>query len=218
MAWCWLRLRCRPSCWIGARLWGVPVVLFNRTMDAPHLSSVTSDNLAGGRKVAEFLLAGGHRKIAYIAGWEGASTQRDRERGFVEGLNAAGASLHARAVGNFSSEGAQAAARDLFASDPPDAIFVANDHMALAVMDTVRFELGLSVPQDVSIVGYDDVPSAAWLAYDLTTVRQPAGRMVAETVDLLLAKIDQAGTPPRQIEIDGPLIRRGSARLPEGAS
>jgi len=196
---------------------GVPMVLFNRAQDDASMSSVTSDNLSGGRKVAEFLIAGGHRKIGYIAGWEGASTQRDREAGFVEGLTTAGLSLHAREVGNFVAEEAQDAARRMFATDdPPDAVFVANDYMAMAVMDTLRFELGLNVPKDVSVVGYDDVTIAAWPAYDLTTVRQPANRMVAETVDILLSKIEHPDAEPRRVEIDGPLILRGSARIPKG--
>lgn len=195
---------------------GVPMVLFNRAQDDPSMSAVTSDNIAGGRKAAEFLLAGGHEKIGYIAGWEGASTQRDREAGFTAELAAAGKTLHAREVGNFVTEEAQAATRRMFANDPPDAVFVANDHMAIAVMDTLRFELGLSVPDDVSVIGYDDVTVASWPTYNLTTVRQPANRMVAETVDILLAKIEGPDAGPRRVEIDGPLIVRGSARIPEG--
>jgi len=195
---------------------GVPIVLFNRSEDGGAISSVTSDNLAGGRKVAEFLLAGGHQKIGHIAGWEGASTQRDREAGFTAALAEAGQPLHAREVGDFRIDTAREATRRMFASDPPDAVFVANDHMAFAVLDTLRSELGLSVPGDVSVVGYDDVPAASWPAYDLTTVRQPANRMVAETVDLLLEKIENTAAAPRRIAIDGPLIVRGSARKPEG--
>ncbi|WP_424985745.1 LacI family DNA-binding transcriptional regulator [Microbulbifer sp. S227A] len=195
---------------------GVPMVLFNRSQNGPEMSSVTSDNIAGGRKVAEFLLAGGHRRIGYIAGWEGASTQRDREAGFVDRLAEAGVALHARGVGNFQMATAAAATREMFAQDPPDAVFVANDHMAFAVMDVLRSELGLRVPGDVSVVGYDDVPTAAWPAYDMTTVRQPANRMVASTVELLLDEIEGKAAGPRRIEIDGPLIIRGSARVPQG--
>lgn len=203
--------RCRKA--------GVPIVLFNRSQDGPDLSSVASNNVAGGRKVAEFLIAAGHRKIGYIAGWEGASTQRDREAGFRTGLAAAGVSLHSRAVGDFRSDRAAEAARQMFSGDDrPDAVFVCNDHMAFAVMDVLRSDLGLSVPGDVSVVGYDDVPIAGWPAYDLTTVRQPANRMVAETVGLLLAEIDGTGKGPQKIEIDGPLVVRGSARKPEGWS
>ena len=195
---------------------GIPVVLFNRSQDDDALSSVTSDNLAGGRRVAEFLLAGGHNKISYIAGWEGASTQRDREAGFVGALAAAGKTLHSREVGDFKMDIAAEATRRMFAKDPPDAVFVANDHMAMAVMDTLRFELGLSIPGDVSVVGYDDVPTAAWPAYNLTTVRQPANRMVAQTVSILMDQIEFDRDAARRVEIAGPLIIRGSACVPPG--
>jgi len=198
------------------RMAGVPIVLFNRAQDSDNLSSVTSDNFAGGSKVARFLIAGGHRKIGYIAGWEGASTQRDREVGFVTALNQAGLSLHAREVGDFVMEKASAATRRMFASDPPDAVFVANDHMAFAVMDSLRFELGFRVPEDVSLVSFDDVPAAAWPAYNLTTVRQRADLMVAETVKILLDQIDDNKQDSQQVAIGAPLIVRGSARIPEG--
>ena len=197
---------------------GVPVVLFNRSQDDNSLSSVTSENYAGGRKVAEFLLATGHQRISYIAGWEGASTQRDRQAGFVDALTAKGHRLWSHEIGNFVMEDAQKAARKLFANgleQGPDAIFVANDHMAIAVMDTLRSELGIKVPEQVSVVGYDDVPAASWPSYDLTTVRQPTNRMVSATVDLLLGQIEnpaQFSIHPQRIEIDGPLIIRGSTR------
>ena len=200
--------RCRAA--------GVPMVLFNRSQDDPNMSAVTSDNYAGGRKAAKFLLAAGHQKIGHIAGWHGASTQRDREAGFISVLAEAGVVLHSRAEGDFTLEKAADAARKMFAHDAPEAVFVANDHMALAVLDTLRFELGLKVPEDVSVVGYDDVPAAGWPAYALTTVRQPANRMVANTVEILLDQIENNTGETRRIAIDGPLILRGSAKIPEG--
>jgi DNA-binding LacI/PurR family transcriptional regulator len=193
---------------------GVPVVLFNRTQDDKRLSAVTSDNILGGKKVAEFLIAAGHKKIGYISGWEGASTQRDREKGFEEEMSRNGLSVFSREVGNFNSDEARQAARRMFtAEETPDAVFVANDDMAFAVMDVIRFELGLKIPGDVSVVGYDDVPVASWPAYNLTTVRQPANRMVAETVSILIDSIENKSNEPRRIAIDGPLIIRGSARI-----
>lgn len=198
---------------------GVPVVLFNRAQDIDGIAAVTSDNRAGGRRVAEFLMAGGHQRIAYIAGWEGASTQRDREAAFREALSDAGQDLFARAVGNFSVEQAEQAARDMFsvpAGERPDAVFVANDHMAFAVMDVLRFELGLRIPEDVSVVGYDDVPPAAWRAYNLTTIRQRANLMVAETLRAMFEQIDTPDTAsPCHVQIEAPLILRGSARIPD---
>ncbi|WP_353534010.1 LacI family DNA-binding transcriptional regulator [Cognatishimia sp. WU-CL00825] len=199
---------------------GVPIVLFNRSQDIDGITSVTSDNYAGGRKIAEFLLAGGHERIAYIAGWEGASTQRDREAGFRMALQEAGRDIFSRAVGEFNSDKARDAARRMFDVAPdqrPDAVFVANDHMAFAVMDVIRHDLGLRVPEDVSLVGYDDVPPAAWRGYDLTTMRQRANTMVEETVDVLMEHIQSPETAcPRRVAIDGPLVVRSSARIPTG--
>lgn len=191
---------------------GVPVVLFNRTQDTDILSSITSDNIAGGRKVAEHFVQAGYERIAYVAGWAGASTQRDRESGFIDGLASAGLSLFAREEGDFKFEQAQEATRRLFASaETPDAIFVCNDHMAFAVMDVLRDELKLRIPEDVAVAAYDDVPAASWKAYDLTTVRQPANRMVEETISTLLVQIERDQAPPRRLSLDGPLVVRGSS-------
>ena len=206
-----LSKRCRAA--------GVPVVLFNRSQDIAGTSAVISDNVAGGRRVAELFAAAGHTRIGYIAGWEGASTQRDREAGFMAGLNAAGQTLLTRKVGNFDFDVAKQAAIDMFscpAKQRPDAVFVANDHMAIAVMDVLRQQLGLSVPADVSVVGFDDVPPASWAAYNLTTVRQRANLMVEKTVSTLLHQLAHPTSPVQQHTIDCPLILRESARIPEG--
>jgi DNA-binding LacI/PurR family transcriptional regulator len=196
---------------------GIPVVAFNRGQDDPRLSEVTSDNLAGGRRIAEFLVAGGHRRIAHIAGWQGSSTGRDRALGFRQGLEEAGLAPHGVIDGLFDRATAAEAARTLMGGPrPPDAIFVGNDHMAFAAMDAIRSDLGLRIPDDVSVVGYDDVPIAAWSAYDLSTIRQPVNRMVDATVDTLLARVE-GESEPQKIRIEGPLIIRGSARRPEAA-
>jgi DNA-binding LacI/PurR family transcriptional regulator len=76
--------------------------------------------------------------------------------------------------------------------------------------------LEYKIPQDVSVIGYDDVPLAQWAAYDLTTLRQPVRRMVEATVETLIGKIEDPERPAQKIEIDGPLIARGSARKPKG--
>lgn len=200
-----LAARCHAS--------GVPIVLFNRLQDDIRLSAVTSDNRGGGRALADLLVSLGHTRCGYIAGFEEASTQRDREGGFREGLEAAGLTLYAREVGNFRYEEAQAAARRMFSGpDRPDAVFVCNDHMAFAVMDVLRFELNLRIPEDVSVVGFDDVPPARWPAYNLTTIRQNVDDMVAETVATLLQSIKEGEGAARRVTLDGALIVRGSTR------
>nr|WP_239479947.1 LacI family DNA-binding transcriptional regulator [Actibacterium sp. 188UL27-1] len=195
---------------------GIPVVLFNRGHEDGRCSKITSANIAGGARIARFLVAGGHQRIAHISGWDGSSTGRDRKAGFLAGLDQAGLAPLAIADGLYERETAAQIVRDWWGeASRPDAIFVGNDHMAVAALDVLRFELGVDVPGDVSIVGYDDVPLAAWPAYDLTTLRQPVNQMVTATVDLLLSRIEEPELDPKHIEIDGPLIVRASARKPE---
>ncbi len=195
---------------------GVPLVLFDHNHDDERFSVITSDNVAGARKVADFLVRAGHQRIGYIAGLEKTSTQRDRELGFRSGLNAAGVELYARESGQFDYEDAREAARRMFAKeDRPDAVFAANDSMAFAVMDVLRLELGLSVPDDVSVIGFDDVGPASWPSFDLTTVRQHTDLLVSETVETLTAQIEHRAMGPRRIAIDGPLVVRGSSRRPK---
>ena len=194
---------------------GIPVVLFNRYMAASPANSVTSDNVEGGRLVGNFLVDAGHQRISFIAGYEDSSTNRDREAGFYRGLAERGSVCHSRAVGAYTQEGAAAATRKLFEDeDKPDAILVANDHMAFAVMDVLREELGLRVPEDVSVVGYDDVPQAAWRGYDLTTVEQPSSPMISETVKILMEQIKDGSAKRRASVLPARLVVRGSARLP----
>lgn len=199
-----------------AQAQGIPVVLFNRSQNDVGVSNVTSANRLGGRKVAEFLLAGGHARIAHIAGWQGSSTGRDRQAGFMEVLEQAGQKPFAIVDGMYKRDVAKSCATRLVAGETrPDAIFVGNDHMAFAVIDAVR-EAGLTPGRDISIVGFDDVPLASWGAYDLTTLRQPVNRMVESTVNLILGQIESGLADPQEIEIEGQLILRGSARIPEG--
>ena len=195
---------------------GIPVVLFNRGQDDPRLSQVTSANRAGADKIAEFLVAGGHKRIAHISGSMESSTGRDRAEGFRQGLAARGADLVAIEAGHYSREEASEATRRLMSGVKPDAIFVGSDHMAFAVMDVLRSELGLDVPGDVSVVGYDDVAMASWPAYDLTTLRQSAGEMVEQAVGILMERLDGSNAEPRKIKLGGPLLVRGSARVPAG--
>lgn len=193
---------------------GTPVVLFNRYVPSSPTSSVTSDNIEGGRLLAHFLADNGHRRIAFVAGNEDSSTSRDRESGFYKGLAERGLAAFSRVVGGYSFEGAARATRLLLGSKvKPDAIFVANDHMAFAAMDVIRNEYGLRIPEDISIVGYDDVPEAGWGGYRLTTVEQPSQAMVDATVSILLEQIEEKTVTRRAAVLPARLVVRSSARV-----
>lgn len=199
-----------------ARSAGIPVVLFNRGQDGDGLSNVISANMAGAETATHFLIEGGHRRIAHIAGWQGSSTGRDRQTGFLKAMQAADLAPFALVDGMYKRPVAMQCARQLITgATRPDAIFVGNDHMAFGVIDALR-NAGLTPGRDISIVGYDDVPLAAWDAYDLTTFRQPLNRMVEETVDILTTQIETGTTTAETRELPGQLILRSSARIPEG--
>ena len=191
-------------------------MLFNRGQPGSGLSAVTSANVKGGYRATQALIDAGHSRIAHIAGWNGSLTGTDRQQGFENAIANAQLLPFAIVDGMYDRDIAADAARRLMSSTTrPDAIFVGNDHMAFAVIDTIRF-LGFTIPNDVSIIGYDDVPLAAWAAYDLTTVRQPVNRMVEAAVTTLLNQIEGDETYLQTIEIEGPLIQRGSSRPAKG--
>jgi DNA-binding LacI/PurR family transcriptional regulator len=197
---------------------GIPVVMFNRYVATSPASSVTSDNIEGGRLLGDFLVRSGHERIAFIAGAEDSSTNRDREAGFYQGLAQHGVTVFAHAVGGYSFEGAARAARELMSlKRRPDAIFAANDQMAFSVMDVVRNEFGLRVPQDISIVGYDDVPQSAWKAYDLTTISQSYMEMVEMTAKILIEQIENKIVKKRAAVMPAKLVIRSSSRVPKRA-
>lgn len=189
---------------------GTPVILFNRFAPETSASSICCDNVAGGRRVADLLLDAGHERIAYLGGIASTATNTMREKGFSDRLQERSYGRPLREQGAYTYESGLAAARRLLAlPTPPDAIFCAADIMALGAIDAAR-QAGLSIPDDLSIVGFDDIPVAGWPAYDLTTIRQPIAQMVATAVTLITAAESNTGQTHL---LPGELILRGSARL-----
>ncbi len=193
---------------------GTPVVLFNRYSIESNVNAVCCDNVGAGRMVADILLDAGHARFAFIAGEENTSTSRDRERGFTERLRERGHELGLRDVGNFTYEDGYAAAHRLLRRpDRPDAIFCANDLTAMAVYDVATHELGIRVPNELSIVGYDDIAMASWHKYQITTVRQPLERMVEATVQVLMDAIEHPQAERVLRLIPASFIPRSTARI-----
>jgi LacI family transcriptional regulator len=163
--------------------------------------------------VAEYLVACGRKRIALIGGISRASTIRDREQGFRKALDRLGVGLlphYCFRTDNFThASGEQAVVRLMELASPPDAIFCVNDVLAMGAMDGAR-GLGARVPDDLWIVGYDDIEIASWGAYDLTTVRQPMEQMVGQAIELLLARLEHRGAPVSHKCLANELVIRGS--------
>lgn len=190
---------------------GVPVVLYNRYARQPNVSSVRIENRAGGRRMADYLIDRGHRAIGFIAGTAIDPTSNDRELGFTERIAERGARLVGRAAGDYGfASGGTGLEMLMRGAEPPTAIFAASDLMAFGAMDHARHRLGLRVPEDISIAGFDDLPEAGWPSYDLTTIRQPVETMAVASVDLLIERIESAAARPQTQLVPGELIVRGS--------
>ncbi|MGZ4728377.1 MAG: LacI family DNA-binding transcriptional regulator, partial [Acidimicrobiales bacterium] len=173
---------------------------------------------AGVAVATQYLLALGHRRIAHIAGPQNVDTARRRRRGYVEAVTAAGLDVPAELTVESTFDevgGATSAAALLQVTPRPTAIIAANSNAAVGAMAAVR-EAGLSVPQDISVVGLHEIPHAAYLNPPLTTVRMPLAELGGRSVDLLLSMI--AGNPGGDVMVTTPpeLIVRASCGPPAG--
>lgn len=193
----------------------VPVLLVNRVSTIAGVPTITGENVKGGRWIARYLVAGGHKRIALIVGNEQTSTSRDRERGFVAELRRNGRTLFDRQVGNYATVDAESAVRRMLSEGKrPDAIFVANDYMAVSVIKVITREFGLAVPDDISIVGFDGLTDPAYAGYALTTYSQPVAGFVRALLRTIDELVSEPGAPKRQLTVPGELIVGGTTRRP----
>ncbi len=193
---------------------GLPTLVFNRAIYEGQVNSVCCANEPAARLVAQRLLKAGHRRFGLVGGQADTSTHIERRTAFAETLRKAGIRSFDEESGLNSYEGGFAAGMSLLKrKHRPEAIFCISDIAALGVLEAARHELGLDVPGDVSIVGFDDIPEASWPSYSLTTVRQPVEKMVAESISLLLGQMEGKEPQRKTIRIPGELIIRTSARI-----
>jgi DNA-binding LacI/PurR family transcriptional regulator len=193
---------------------GVAMVFFNRSIAMPRIDWIKTDNAAGAAELAMLLHAAGHRRFLCVAGPRDAPVSEERIGGFVSGLAAQGAKAPPIVFADYSYAGGRAAMlAHMQSSTRPDAVFCANDQLALGVMDACRFNLHLRVPEDVSVVGFDDVPEGSRPGYGLTTMRQNSVEMAGTAVELLLRRLRDPGVAARRLMVPATLVARDSARF-----
>ena len=197
-----------------------PIVLINPGFDSESCSSVATDNLAGSRDTVRHLVEQGHRDIAFIAGPETNRDAAQRLEGYRSALGEFGLPSTPRleSHGNFTESSGYEAARALLARSPrPTALFAANDCMAVGALSALR-ELGLRVPQDIVVSGFDDIAIASYISPRLTTVRVEASRLGERAVQLLMDAIQHPGSGPAHEVLPTSLVVRESsdAMVPEG--
>lgn len=192
----------------------LPLVLVGTRIEDPALDYVVNDDFAGATMVVEHLVRLGHERIAHVSGGEGPGA-RNRLRGYGETMRAHGLEHHIRvAPGAYTDRGGYEGTRSLLAEKPhPTAIFAANDLAAVGAL-TAAHEASLEVPDDISIVGYDNTYLAALSHVSLTTVDQPRLKMGLLSVGLVLEKIETDRIEPRHEILTPTLVIRSTSARP----
>ena len=193
----------------------IPVIFFNRSPPEVLVSSVRCDQEEGERWLVGELYAAGHRSYAIVTGPEDSPVSVERTSGALQKLRELGIDDVTIVHGDFGSESGSDAFAEIMEKlgSAPDAVIVANDIMAIGVVDGARETFNLRVPEDVSIVGFDGVGPARFAAYNLSTVRQPVGRMTEAAVSMLIDRINDPDLSPEKRVFSGERIRGSSARM-----
>ncbi len=193
---------------------GIPVVCFARNSLSQGASAVYCDNIANGRMAADLLIDSGYNKPAFVSGPVAALTSRERQRGFINRLVERGCQdWQIIEGGNHSYDaGYDATCKLLDLHERPDSIFFTDDIMACGGLDAARYRFNLSVPEELGIIGVDDIQLASSPAYQLTTIKQPFPQMVSACVETLFKQINQPDLSAEQIVFPCDLILRQSTR------
>lgn len=195
---------------------GIPAVLVDRSGADSSFSSVSVDDLAGGRMAVEHLIASGRRRIAFVGGPLAIRQAADR----LEGATLAAAAYPGVALEVIVTEALSVAAgrsagdgiRARAPKDRPDAVFAANDLIAMGVLQALMLHnsVGIAVPEEIALIGYDDIDFARAAVVPLSSIRQPSALIGQTAIDILLQEATDPGRPPQQIVFQPKLVVRES--------
>jgi len=190
----------------------LPVVALNRYFPHDWITSITCDNVEAASAIANHLLDIGAKRVALVTGKADASSSRDRESGFLRALIKRGTAPIAIESGDYSHESGAMAARILLARQiAPDAVFCANDLMAIGVIDVARTEFGLRIPEDLRVAGFDNSAVGSWQSYALTTVDQNIAQMIDLAVKSVFGQLrNHERALGEHLQVNGKLIVRHS--------
>lgn len=192
----------------------VPIVAVGPHQHGPQFDTVRSDDTRGARQAVDHLVALGHRRIAHIDGGQGPAAA-DRRRGYRNAMRKHGLAADIHVIqGDYTEESGALAAQQLFRRDrPPTAVFAANDRCAVGLMHALR-RMGVTVPGDISIVGFDGSHAAQLPHIDLTTVRQDIAGTVEAAILTALERLDDERTEAKQVVLKTQLVVRRTTAPP----
>ena len=192
----------------------IPVISFNTAVNNDWVTPVSCNNLEAGRAIADLFVTRGARSFGFISGPSESHASAGRLAGYRERIDQLRLGPVSVVPGDYQYEGGFAAALEMFASDSrPQALFCANDLLAIGAIDALRETLCMRIPEDVIVAGFDNIPAAAWASIDLTTFVQDGARMVEAALAIVTAA--QAGKRQElaPVVISARLIERGTTRM-----
>ncbi len=196
---------------------GIPVVVLDEEQQGvPKADTVLVDDYSGAFQAVSYLVSLGHRRIALATGPDELHSVRERRRGYLDAITRAGLdpAPHADIVGTFNDEFGAAVLTQIIAADErPTAVFAASDIIAIGLVVAAR-SLGVRIPEDLSVVGFDDIPAAEYLAPRLTTVRTPLEETARMALELLAERLEHPDGPARSALVSVALEVRDSATAP----
>jgi DNA-binding LacI/PurR family transcriptional regulator len=196
----------------------IPVIAFNTEVNNAWVTSVSSQNFQAGEAIADLFVRRGARSFGFISGPVTSPASAQRRDGYTTRLRALGQPDPVIAEGDYRYEGGVKATLRLFdGASRPQALFCANDLLAIGALDALRQKVGLRVPQDVMVAGFDDIPAASWGSIDLTTFTHDAAAMVDETLSLVQSAETGRPLSTGPVVVSARLIERGTTGSGKGS-
>ncbi len=202
-----------PSFAEAYRAAGIPVVnSFGRFTTAPQVHVVGIDNVACGRMAGEALIARGYKRVAFLGGPEQATSTQDRALGFMAALREhPEIEVTASYASAYSFDAGRVEMTKLLMSEPAEAYFCGDDVLSIGALSAVQ-EAGLSCPNDIGIIGLNDMQMSGWQNIDLTTIRQPVAEIISASIDLVIDTVEDPKRHPETRLFPCRVIERGTLR------
>lgn len=191
---------------------GVPLVMLGRHLQSKNISYVDINNIQSVETAIQYLIDTGHKRIGTITGPQNTAVGVDRKSGYLQALLKNNIAIDQSLIveGTFTDQSGYNSMKQLLPAKP-DAVFAASDHMALGAMRAIR-ENGLEIPDDISIIGFDDFPLASPSQPALTTIRQPIVQFCSEALKMLIDLVEDGLEPPRKVLLEAEFVIRDSTK------